>query len=274
MKKIQVNDCQVNVKIQGAGEAMLFLHGVPDSSDVWTPAIEHFSAQYQCIAPDLPGFGETQAPKNFDYRLDNLARFVDSLLQSLSINEPVHLVVHDVGGIVGLAFAVRHPEKLKSLTIMDTVFFSDYKWHAMAKTWRKPWVGALTMHLMRHKQFSDAMKKAAPSLSAQQIKNNYKHLTFANRQLILKLYRTLDPEIFNGWQEQLSRVTQQVPTQVIWGNKDTFLPVSLANRFATTKVHIIEPSGHWPMLEHPQRVHELIERHIQTGISPKAGNEG
>lgn len=248
----------------GSGEPLLFLHGVPDSSDVWLQAISAFKSQYLCIAPDLPGFGETLAPKNFDYSLDNLALFMDSLLDALVIKQPIHLVIHDIGGIVGLAFAIKHPDKLKSLTIMDTVFFSDYKWHAMAKTWRKPIIGELVMYLMRYKQFSAAMTQWAPTLSHQQIAANYRHLSVRNRALILRFYRALDPVVFHDWQPQLPVLTQQVPTQVIWGAKDKFLPVSLAKRFCTDRVHIIEGCGHWPMLEHPPQVHSLIEHHIKS----------
>ncbi len=262
MKMVQVNDTLVNLKVQGAGEPVLFLHGVPDTSDVWQQAMNALSGQYLCLAPDLPGFGETKAARNFNYSLENLAKFVDDLLLTQGISSGVNLVIHDIGGIVGLAWALKYSEKVKSITIMDTVFFSDYKWHAMAKTWRKPIVGELTMLLMRFKQFNAAMKAGAPSLSTAQIKANYKHLSFRNRLMILRLYRALDPSVFKGWEENLSRLTKKVPTQVIWGNKDTFLPVSLASRFATPKVHIIEPSGHWPMLEHPDKVHELIIEHI------------
>ena len=262
MNMVQVNDTQVNLKVQGSGEPVLFLHGVPDTSDVWQQTMNALSGNFLCLAPDLPGFGQTKAPRNFDYSLDNLAKFVDDLLLTQGIDNGVNLVIHDIGGIVGLAWALKHPDKVKSLTIMDTVFFSDYKWHAMAKTWRKPVIGELTMLLMRFKQFHSAMKAATPSLSTSQIKANYQHLTLRNRLMILRFYRALDPEVFKGWQEKLPLLTQKVPTQVIWGNEDRFLPVSLASRFATQTVHIIEPCGHWPMLEHPEKVHKLIIEHI------------
>jgi pimeloyl-ACP methyl ester carboxylesterase len=106
----------------------------------------------------LHGFGRTKTPRNFDYNLENLATFIEQFLSSLSITDGVHMGIHDIGGIVGLAFTLTHPDKVKSLTIMDTTFFADYKWHAMAKNWRKPVIGELNMYLMRHKQFSAAMK--------------------------------------------------------------------------------------------------------------------
>jgi len=262
MAMYDVGQSSVYVKIKGKGEPLLFLHGVPDTSDVWSDAIDTFSDEYQCIAPDLPGFGRTQSPRNFEYSLENLAHFIDQLLSSLSITDGVHMVIHDIGGIVGLAFAVIHPDKVKSLTVMDTTFFSDYKWHAMAKTWRKPVLGELAMYLMRHTQFSAAMKKSAPILTDSQIKSNYNSLTLRNRRMILRFYRALDPIIFKQWEGQLQTLSERFPFQVIWGRKDTFLPVALSKRFGTDNVHILESAGHWPMLEQANEVHQLIKNNI------------
>jgi pimeloyl-ACP methyl ester carboxylesterase len=262
MTMYNVDQSRVYVNMKGKGEALLFLHGVPDTSEVWDGAIATFSDKYQCIAPDLPGFGRTKTPRNFEYSLENLANFIDQLLSSLSITDGVHMVIHDIGGIVGLAFAITHPDKVKSLTIMDTTFFSDYEWHAMAQTWRKPILGELAMYLMGHKQFRAAMKKSAPILTDTQIQSNYDSLTLRNRRMILRFYRALDPAVFKQWEGQLQTLAQRFPTQVIWGKKDMFLPAALSGRFGTDNVYILENTGHWPMLEKANEVHELIRSNI------------
>jgi pimeloyl-ACP methyl ester carboxylesterase len=262
MVMYNVGKSQVYVKTKGKGEAVLLLHGVPDTSDVWHNSIENLSNKYHCIAPDLPGFGRTVTPRNFDYSLENLASFIEQLLKSLCITDSVHMVIHDIGGIVGLAFALTHPDKVKSLTIMDTTFFSDYKWHAMAKTWRKPVLGELAMYLMRQKQFSAAMKKNAPIFTDTQIQANYDFLTWKNRRMILRFYRKLDPIVFKPWEDELASLAQHFPTQVIWGKNDNFLPATHAKRFGTDNVHILENTGHWPMLEQAKEVHKLIRNNI------------
>jgi pimeloyl-ACP methyl ester carboxylesterase len=172
------------------------------------------------------------------------------------------MVIHDIGGIVGLAFAITHPEKVKSLTIMDTTFFSNYEWHAMAKTWRKPILGELAMYLMGKKQFSAAMKKSAPILTDTQIQSNYQSLIWRNRKMILRFYRALNPINFKQWEDNLQNLNQSFPTQVIWGEKDNFLTVAHAKHFGTNNVHILKKTGHWPMLEQPEKVHKLIMNNI------------
>jgi len=262
MTMYTVDQNQVYVNMKGKGEPLLFLHGVPDTSEVWDDTIANFSDNYQCIAPDLPGFGRTKSPRNFEYSLENLASFINQLLSSLSITDGVHMVIHDIGGIVGLAFAITHPDKVKSLTIMDTTFFSDYEWHATAKIWRKPILGELAMYLMGRKQFSAAMKKGAPILTDTQVQSNYDALTWRNRRMILRFYRALDPVIFKQWEDQLQTIAQRFPTQVIWGKKDTFLPAAHAKRFGTDNVYVLENTGHWPMLEQAKEVHKLISDNI------------
>ncbi len=79
MTMYNVELSRVFVNMKGQGEPILFLHGVPDTSEVWDGAIAAFADKYQCIAPDLPGFGRTQSPQNFDYSLENLAHFIEQL---------------------------------------------------------------------------------------------------------------------------------------------------------------------------------------------------
>src|SRR5713226_8944810 len=95
---LTVRDVQVYLVDKGSGTPTLFLHGNPDSSDMWSGVIVPLSRHYRCLAPDLPGFGRSIAPADFDCSLDNLAGFVDDLMRAIGITQPVNLVVHDFGG--------------------------------------------------------------------------------------------------------------------------------------------------------------------------------
>ena len=113
---------------------------------------------------------------------------------------------------------------------MDSTFFSDYKWLATTKIWRKPVFGELAMYLMGRKRFNAATKIGLPILTDTQTQSNYDSLTWRNRRMILRFYRTLDPVIFKQWEGKLQALAQRFPTQVIWGKKDTFLPIAHAKR--------------------------------------------
>ena len=69
-----VQDVEVYLIDKGAGQPILFLHGVPDTAELWSDVIAHLSSSYRCLAPDLPGFGRSIAPKSFDCSLENRAQ--------------------------------------------------------------------------------------------------------------------------------------------------------------------------------------------------------
>src|ERR1039457_1281961 len=92
----------------GSGSPVLFLHGAPDSAEMWNGVIEHLKDQHHCFAPDLPGFGRSTAPADFNCSLENMARFLDKLIEEAAIPTPLNLVVADFAATYGLAWAVSY----------------------------------------------------------------------------------------------------------------------------------------------------------------------
>ena len=251
---VTVQQAKVYLVDQGSGTPTLFLHGVPDSSDVWSGVISRLKGNYRCLAPDLPGFGRSTAPEDFDCSLQNMADFVDGLVDAIGINEPLNLVVHDFGGPFGLAWAVKHPERIKHLAIMNTPFFSDYRWHFWAKVWRTPFLGELSWQLMTRWVLTQEMKRGSRKLTVGQIHETFALITPAMQRMILRLYRTTDPENFKGWEDELVKVTARVPTRVLWGGHDPYIPRKLAARYGAQSVHYFPDSGHWVQLEEAEQV--------------------
>lgn len=106
---------------QGAGSPLVLLHPFPFAADVWSGEIEALSARRRVIAPSLRGFGRTvpfettTAPS-----VDGMADDVAALLDALRVDEPVALGGLSMGGYVALAFARRHPGRLRALVLADT----------------------------------------------------------------------------------------------------------------------------------------------------------
>src|SRR5438034_6004111 len=96
---------------------VLYLHGVPTSGADWLPFLERTGG----IAPDLPGFGRSGKPADFDYSIEGYDRFLEAFLERLGI-ERFSLVVHDWGA-VGLALAQRMPDRVERLVIVNSVPF-------------------------------------------------------------------------------------------------------------------------------------------------------
>ena len=129
------------VREQGDGEAVVMLHGVPSSCFLYRKMLAPLSESgLRAIAFDFPGLGLAARPEDFDYSWSGLARWTGEALDELDI-EHCHIVVHDIGGMYGLAFASEHPGRLLTLTVFNTLFHPDFRWHFWARMWRTPLVG-------------------------------------------------------------------------------------------------------------------------------------
>jgi len=103
----------------GTGAPIVFLHGNPTSARLYRHLLHDLSSDYRCIAPDYLGFGRSEAPRDFSYRPPAHATLVESLLRSLDLRD-ITLVLHDWGGPIGLSYALRHPETVRRLVLMNT----------------------------------------------------------------------------------------------------------------------------------------------------------
>jgi len=265
---LEVLGSAVNILRCGSGVPTVFVHGNPDSSHTWLPLIERLETRYDCIAPDLPGFGGSPVGPRNGVTLDWAAQWLEALLDALGIREPVNLVVHDIGGFIGLAFAVRHPERVRSIIITNTIFQADYHWHFWARVWRTKTLGELSMAMLGtpwlgRVLFGQTMRVGSRRLSAQQIDDTYKAFHATARAQVLRLYRATDPGNFAGWEEAFLKLAQQIPTRVIWGVADPFIEPRYADRFGTGDVHRLAHIGHWVAAEAPDEVASLVIEHFE-----------
>jgi pimeloyl-ACP methyl ester carboxylesterase len=261
---VTVHNASIFVQVQGSGAPTLFLHGNPDSSLLWQGVISEVQSRLQCFAPDLPGFGRSELPAGSKFSLEEMAQFIDDLISASKISGPLNLVVHDFGGIYGLAWAVKHPQRVRRLAIMNTNFFSDYKWHIWGKIWRTWPLGELSMATLTWPAFYLSMHKASPQLTREHLRETYQLFTPAVRRMVLQLYRATEPENYQGWQDQLLLVTRKAPTCVLWGDRDPYISPGFAERFGAQKVWHYPANGHWLPAESPEQVAaRLLEFFIQ-----------
>ncbi|TFV90138.1 alpha/beta fold hydrolase [Oxalobacteraceae bacterium OM1] len=257
---VSVQGARIHFSDSGEGIPTLFLHGIPDSHTVWDDVIASIRGSYRCIAPDLPGFGQSTVPTGFGVTLNGMADFVDAFLAALGITEPINLVVHDIGGPYGLAWAVRHPDKVRSIAIMNTVFQSEYRWHRYGRICRTPVLGELLQLLTSQSGLAQAIHRNSGlhKPSRAHIAATYRGFTGPVRRMVLRLYRGLDPEGFAHWDEQLRALAARVPSLVIWGDRDTYIGNAFAGRFGSRQVVHLPQCGHWPMIEVP----DVVSRHL------------
>jgi 3-oxoadipate enol-lactonase len=102
-------------------EPALLIHGNLESGDVWFGWVPGMAQHYRVFRPDLPGFGQSTAPADFDWTLENLATVLADFLDKLGISS-AHIVGAKTGGVIAMQFAAAYPQKTRSLVLASGPF--------------------------------------------------------------------------------------------------------------------------------------------------------
>jgi pimeloyl-ACP methyl ester carboxylesterase len=110
---------------EGRGDPIIMLHGNPTWSFYYRSLVNGLSSQFRTIVPDHMGCGLSDKPdeNKYGFRLKNRVDDLEALLEHLKIKNKITLVLHDWGGMIGMAYAVRHPEQISRIIMMNTAAF-------------------------------------------------------------------------------------------------------------------------------------------------------
>jgi len=269
MTEIQIEDVVVAgvrsaVRMGGdrdAEEAVVLLHGNPGSSEDWLDLLPRIADFARVIAPDMPGYGKADRSESFDYTVEGYARHLTGILEQLGVKR-AHLVLHDFGGPWGFQWAADHGAQIASLTLLNIGALPGYSWHKFAIIWRTPILGELFNFGATRGAFGFLLNadnpKPFPKAFIDRVFNDTDN---GSKRAILKLYRaTPDP---GGLTVALAERLQplRLPALVVWGDGDKYLPVRFAQaqaQYFNAQVHVLPNVGHWPMIDEPERVRELV----------------
>ena len=242
----------------GAAEAVVFVHGNPGVAADWLTLLEPAAAFTRAIAVTMPGFGEADKPRDFAYTVPGYAAHLAGALDQLGVTK-AHLVLHDFGGPWGLQWAADHPEQHASTTLINTGVLLREGWHALARVWRTPVLGELFFTTSTRGGMRQFMKRTNPGTFPTAYGDHLYELyrDKGTRRAVLQLYRNtpIAPHV-----AAIAPVLREHPrpTLVVWGAKDPYLKVRLAERqrevFRDARVTILPGSGHWPLADDPAGV--------------------
>lgn len=242
-----------------ASEAIVFVHGNPGPKEDWTDLLGRAGAFARSIAPDMPGYGAADKPRHFDYTISGYAAHLAGVLDQLGVQR-AHVVAHDFGGPWALAWAVSHPERFASATLINTGVLSGYRWHHYAKVWRTPLVGELFQATSNRAGLRFALGHENPRLPRDTIDAIYDaSKTWPTKRAVLKLYRATPAALLGAPTAALRALDR--PALVLWGSDDKYLPWRYADAqrdaFPSAHVEVLGGLGHWAQLEDPGRIASL-----------------
>jgi len=146
-KNAIVDGCKIFYREAGPKDSptILLLHGFPTSSHMFRNLIPALADRYHVVAPDLPGFGFSDAPdrKRFPYTFEQLAKAIDSFTQTMGL-ERYAIYVFDYGAPVGLRLALAHPERITAIISQNGNAYEEglsQGWNPIQKYWKEPTAG-------------------------------------------------------------------------------------------------------------------------------------
>ncbi len=271
--RVSISELGVDTRVldAGAGRTVLMLHGNPDNADEWGPLIARLSQRFRCIAPDFPGYGQSpEPPASFSYDLAQQVQFVDAILKVMGVTDPVILVVHDTGGMVGTAWAAANGARLRGMVVTNTVAFEGFPWFAVARQWGDPSflgrarasVGMAALGLWRGALFKRIFAAQCPQLDAEQLQRFARTFAMnrdAKRTTLRQFRQFMRPGFFKDFGAMRARILAAAPVRVLWGDKDPFIPVRFAQSFGADQVTTLPNAGHWVALTDPAALAREVE---------------
>jgi pimeloyl-ACP methyl ester carboxylesterase len=243
-------------------EAVVFVHGNPGPLDDWEDIAPEVARFARVIAPDMPGFGRADRPRDFDYTIGGYAEHLDGLLRARGIAR-AHLVLHDFGGGWGLRWAAKHPKQVASITLINCGIMPGYRWHIFARIWQTPGIGELFQLISSAGAVRRTFKAQKPKpMPDHFIERVLRYADWGHKRAVLKLYRSARK--LEAQYPTLEEAAQfaETPACVLWGADDPFLPVRYAELqrqfLPRAEVHSLPGLGHWPFVDDLDAVREPL----------------
>lgn len=264
---VEVLGAQVRVKESGQGEPLLLLHGFAASADTWDGWRARLSPHYRVIAVDIPPFGLTGPLPGRTMSPEQLQVFMDALVEKLGLTQ-FNLAGNSLGGYISWNYALRHPEKVKKLILVDAAGY-PIKTPFPVRLMRTPVLRDITAHLSPY------------FMVAQSVRDVYGHpenVTDAQVQRYHDMMRRADSrpavsDLMSHLEFEPAAIRQvKVPTLILWGARDKWIPPENAAFFqrdiAGSQLVMYDELGHIPMEEDPARTALDAERFLQAPLSP------
>jgi pimeloyl-ACP methyl ester carboxylesterase len=278
-RTIDVNGVRISYREGGSADspALLLLHGFPTASHMFRDLIPRLSDRFRLIAPDLPGFGQSDMPARdgFLYTFDNLARVIDQFTELVGLSR-FALYIFDYGAPVGLRIALKHPDRVTAIISQNGNAYDEglsAGWNSLREYWRKPTKegrealrSAFTAETTFYQYMQGVEDPSLVSPDGPALDNFYLARPGAHEvQLDLFLDYATNVALYPTFQNYFRE--HKPPLLAVWGRNDPYFLPSGAEAFKrdipNAEVHLFD-TGHFALETHGVEIAETIRNFFDS----------
>jgi pimeloyl-ACP methyl ester carboxylesterase len=259
-QEVLANGVTIHVRVGGQGPAVVLLHGYGETGDMWAPLATELAGDHVIVAPDLRGMGLTSRPEG-GYDKKTQAHDIAGLLDALELDK-VDLITHDIGNMVGYAFAAQWPERVTRFVIMDAPLPGIGPWDEIVRSralWHFSFQGPDAERLVagRERIYLDRFWNefsADPTSFSETRREHYARL-YAQPGAMhagFNQFAAFDQDAIDN-KMLVANGKLTMPILAIGGDKSFGSTMAVVMHAAATDVTecVIPQSGHWLMEEQP-----------------------
>jgi haloalkane dehalogenase len=272
---LNLNGLRYHYLDEGRGEPLVLVHGNPSWSFYYRDLVKELSCDYRLIVPDHIGCGLSDKPADtrYDYHLERRVEDLDALISHLDLQQKITLVVHDWGGMIGMAWAVRNPERIARLVILNTAAFRlpEIKQFPLAlNLCRNTMFGAFLVRGCNAFALGAAWVGCKRKRMSPQLRKLYcaPYDSWQNRIATLRFIQDIPLKEGDRGYELISQVEagleqfRELPMLICWGEQDFVFDRHFLkgwrDRFPQAIVHSFAECGHYILEDAKEDVLPLI----------------
>lgn len=257
---------------EGKGAPIVMIHGTPSWSFLYRNLIKTLRKKYRCIAMDMLGFGLSDKPDDFSYKPRAHAENFEKLMDHLQLKD-VTLLLHDFGTPIGLSYAIKHPENVRGIVMLNSWTWSLSKHQSFSKT-SKYLVGPLGKFL--HSKLNVSARTLVNELFQNQeelpepIKQHYVNALGNPNDRVRKLACARELVGVSKWYEELwqqRKRIQDIPTLILWGERDKLIKIEALQRwkkfFHECYVFHFEDGGHFLQEDNAEEIARFVSNFVK-----------
>ncbi len=262
---VEVEGIRLHYRAAGDGPPVLLLHGWPTSSFLWRDTLPPLAKSRRAIALDLPGFGASAKPLDASYSFRFYDRILTGFLDALGFPS-VGLAVHDLGGPVGLYWALHHQERVNALALLNTLVYPRLSWAVVAFV-AASYTPGLRSYITSPEGLAFAMRTGIhdkTKVTEELLRAVQEPFAEdAARRVLLKSAHSLH---FGGMREIAKRLpSYRGPVRILYGANDRILPdvartmARVARDLPQAEATCLADCGHFLQEERGEEIGALLE---------------